>query len=291
MLAVAAEAAPEAAAAPKPFLVPRRALPPPRVWLPWASIAAGLLIVCSAVLLYQQRQASQKHAEVATNKPAQQPAPALQQLLPLPTPEVKQARVKPANPPAVKQPQAPSASEEMPAVVAMKENQNEAAKQSDVGLQSSTSFSNTQIGQSATHGPAMRNNASVYSPAFANAAPERASSAAPLVFDARPHWRINGTGQAERSFGDGAWQAVLPQEQAKMRVIAVFGSDVWIGGENARLYHSTDNGATWKLIALPSKDGRSHTIAHIHFQTAQSGTVESEDGIVWTTSDGGATWN
>ncbi len=215
VLTVAAEAAPEAPA-PKLFLVPRRALPPPRVWLPWASVAAGLLVVCSAALLYHQQQFSRKHAEVAVNEPPQLSAPALQPS----SPELKQAH---AN--------------------------------------------------------------------FANAAPESTPSSASLAPATRPHWRINSTGQPERSFGDGAWQAVLPREQAKMRVVAVFGAEVWIGGENARLYHSIDNGATWKLVALPSKDGRTHTIAHVHFQTARAGTLEAEDGIVWTTSDGGVTWN
>jgi photosystem II stability/assembly factor-like uncharacterized protein len=97
-------------------------------------------------------------------------------------------------------------------------------------------------------------------------------------------------GRAERSFGDGAWQAVLPYEASRMRVVSVFNGEVWIGGENSRLYHSCDNGSTWKLVALPDKNGRAHSIAHVHFLTAQSGTVESEDGTVWTTSDGGATW-
>jgi hypothetical protein len=292
LLSIASEAAPETEAALKPFLVPRRALPPQRIWLPWASIAASLLVVCSAALLYHQQQSSRKHAEVAANEPAQLPAPALQQPSPLPSPELKNTLTKPFNPPVAKPAQAPSASELMPAAVAMKENQNEAAKQSNFGLQSSNSFSNTQIGQARAHGPSMQNYASAYAPsAFANAAQERSSSTASLASAARSHWRINSAGQPERSFGDGAWQSVLPQEQSKLRVVSVFGSEVWIGGENARLYHSTDNGATWKLITLPSKDGRSHTIAHIHFQTAQSGTVEAEDGTLWTTLDGGATWN
>lgn len=291
VLTVAAEATPETAATPKPFLVPRRALSPQRVWLPWASIAAGLLIAFSAALLYHQQHSSQKRAEVAVNEPAQLPPSALQQPSPLHYPEPNKTLIKPANPSAVKQPQAPSTNEEMPAAVAMKENQNEAAKQSSFGLQSSNGFSNTQIGQATVHGPSAQNNASAHSSsAFANATPERALSLASTSAQ-RPHWRINSIGQPERSIGDGAWQSVLPQEKSRMRVVSIFGFEVWIGGENSRLYHSTDNGATWKLVALSSKDGRTHVIAHIHFQTAQCGTVEAEDGIVWTTSNGGATWN
>jgi hypothetical protein len=60
-----------------------------------------------------------------------------------------------------------------------------------------------------------------------------------------------------------------------MRVISVFSSNVWIGRENSRLYRSSYIGATEMLAALPSKDGRKHSIAHIHFQTSQSVTVEA----------------
>jgi photosystem II stability/assembly factor-like uncharacterized protein len=76
-----------------------------------------------------------------------------------------------------------------------------------------------------------------------------------------------------------------------MHVVSVFNGDVWIGGENTRLYHSVDNGSTWVLVTLPQKDGREHVIAHIRFQTSQAGTVEAEDGVTWTTDDGGISWN
>jgi photosystem II stability/assembly factor-like uncharacterized protein len=95
-------------------------------------------------------------------------------------------------------------------------------------------------------------------------------------------------GQAQRSYGFGTWQAVLPDE--KMRVVTVFGNDVWIGGEHQRLYHSSDNGTTWNSITLPAKDTGEHAITHVRFQTAQDGTVEAEDGSSWTTADGGKTW-
>jgi photosystem II stability/assembly factor-like uncharacterized protein len=107
----------------------------------------------------------------------------------------------------------------------------------------------------------------------------------------RSHWRINSIGQAERSFGNEAWEAVLPHEKARMRVVSVFNGDVWIGGENTRLYLSVDNGSTWSPVILPQKDGSEHAIAHIRFQSPHSGTVEATDGVTWTTADGGASWN
>jgi len=104
-------------------------------------------------------------------------------------------------------------------------------------------------------------------------------------------WRINSSGQAERSSSDGAWQTVLQNEKSKMRIVTVFGSDVWIGGEGLHLYHSSDNGATWDSVALPAKTSGEHAITHIIFQTPQGGTVEADDGTSWHTSDGGRTWD
>jgi photosystem II stability/assembly factor-like uncharacterized protein len=98
-------------------------------------------------------------------------------------------------------------------------------------------------------------------------------------------------GRVERSFGDGAWQPVLASEGTKMRVVSVFDEEIWVGGENARLYHSSDNGNTWSMVPLPIKNGAAPTIVHIRFQTLRAGTVEAADGTSWTTDDGGVTWN
>jgi hypothetical protein len=128
-------------------------------------------------------------------------------------------------------------------------------------------------------------------PAFSTSEPPAAALHDSSPAAARPHWRISSAGQPERSFADAAWQPVLPDEKSKMRVISVFNADVWIGGDNARLYHSTDNGVTWKQVTLPQKNGGAQAITHIRFQTAQSGKVEAADGTNWTTADSGITWN
>jgi hypothetical protein len=108
--------------------------------------------------------------------------------------------------------------------------------------------------------------------------------------DARPHWRINDSGQLERSMEDGAWQAVPMPDTSKLYVVSVSGSEVWAGGENLRLDHSMDNGATWESVKLPAKNGYNHTLTHIRFHTAQQGTIDSDDGTSWKTNDGGRTW-
>jgi len=129
------------------------------------------------------------------------------------------------------------------------------------------------------------------SSAFANTGSARALANSSIAgVAARPHWRIDGKGQAERSLGNGAWQPVLPNESAKMQVVSVFEEDVWVGGENSRLYHSLDSGNTFSMVMLPMKNGGDHAIVHIHFQTRETGAVEAADGTSWTTTDGGVSW-
>ncbi|HEY3705586.1 MAG TPA: zf-HC2 domain-containing protein [Terracidiphilus sp.] len=128
------------------------------------------------------------------------------------------------------------------------------------------------------------------SSAFANNTTTRALAKAAATPMARPHWRISRQGQAERAFGDGPWQAVLPADAPPMRVLATAGADVWIGGDNAQLYHSSDEGQTWIRTALPEKNGAVHSIAHIQIDSPIEITVRAADGTSWTTSNGGASW-
>jgi photosystem II stability/assembly factor-like uncharacterized protein len=114
----------------------------------------------------------------------------------------------------------------------------------------------------------------------------RAAKAEPM----RPHWRINNLGQLERAFGGGTWEPVPTRETSKLRVVSVSGSEVWVGGENLRLEHSSDNGSTWEAINLPAKNGYNHAVTHIRFETPQKGSVDSDDGTSWKTTDGGKIW-
>jgi hypothetical protein len=291
VLSIVAATALESADDLRPFLMARPSSSTQRTWLPWASIAAGLLVVCSAVLVYQQKVAFPKNTAVATREAVRPPSSMLQQSSPLPQLTKPEALSTTANGPRSGQLQAPSPSQNMTVANAIPQATIDAAKRSDLNQQSSYQ-ANAEAGEFATSGATALKAAPARSvSAFAGTEPVRGPSRVPIAPTARPHWRINGLGQPERSFGDGDWQAVLPHEQSRMRVVSVFGSEVWIGGDSSHLYHSADNGVTWNLIDLPRKDGREHSIAHIHFQTTQSGTVESDDGTVWTTSNGGSTWN
>jgi hypothetical protein len=287
VLSIAAAAAIDAAGDIEPAVVAHPTRTQQRAFLPWASMAAGLLVVCSAVLFYQQRLAPSKNTTVATNEAAKTPAPTIQQSQQIAVLKRNERLAETAKRPLQRQLQEPVLTQGMTAANAI---QSESAKKSESDQLSAYQVS-TPAAERAAPSAAMKKAGSAPSvPAFMNNVTERALSAASVTAAARPHWRINSLGRAERSFGEGAWQPVLPREQAKMRVVSVFDNEVWVGGDRSRLYHSTDSGATWSLIALPDKDGREHSIAHIHFETSQSGTIEAEDGTVWTTLNGGSTW-
>lgn len=290
VLGIAAAAAIEAAGDVEPVVVARPTRTQQRAFLPWATIAASLLVACLAVLFYQQKLAPSKNTTVATNEAGKPPASTIQQSQQIAAVKQSETLAETVNRPRQRQSQAPLLTQGMAAADAIRKDQSESVKKSELD-QASAYQASTPAAEIAAPSVAMKKAAPAQSaPAFMNNVTERALSAASVTAAARPHWRINNQGRAERSYGDGAWQPVLPREQAKMRVVSVFDGEVWIGGDYSRLYHSTDNGATWHPIALPDKDGREHSIAHIHFQTAQSGTIEAEDGSAWTTINGGSTW-
>jgi len=162
------------------------------------------------------------------------------------------------------------------------------------------------------------------SPALAQAAP------APLPVTARPVgtariaisiWSVNA-GRLQRSFDHGlTWQdvnvtgnpeteaglelAVASSKAAKesarkdkkvsaspvFRAVAANGSDVWVGGTAAALYHSTDAGAHWVRV-IPSSPSTTLTgdIVSLDFADPQNGRIATSNGEVWTTTDNGQSW-
>ncbi len=101
------------------------------------------------------------------------------------------------------------------------------------------------------------------------------------------HWRISSDGHVEHTVGPSTWERVMSAEPVTFHVVATVGQNVWAGGSDGALYHSADGGHEWNRVALASEQG---TIKTIHFNNAQQGSLTTEAGTVWTTSDGGATW-
>jgi len=102
------------------------------------------------------------------------------------------------------------------------------------------------------------------------------------------HWRISSDGHVEHTVGPNTWERVMSAEPVTFHVVATIGQNVWAGGSDGALFHSTDGGHEWNRVALPGEQG---TIKTIHFNNAQQGSLTTETGTVWVTSDGGSTWS
>jgi hypothetical protein len=100
-------------------------------------------------------------------------------------------------------------------------------------------------------------------------------------------WGLSLNGDVQRSFDFGkTWQR-LPVTGSPFRAITAFGNDIWAGGNAGALYHSADAGQSWEKVALVSTDD----ITHIEFSDLQNGLLNTANGQVWSTSDGGRTWH
>lgn len=146
-------------------------------------------------------------------------------------------------------------------------------------------------------------------------------SRALLASRVTPTWTIT-SGRLQRSFDQGAtWQDVNvnpslnsggnleltvarnvskasqkrdKQEQSSpvvFRAVAANGTEVWVGGTSAALYHSSDAGAHW-LRVIPSSANAALTgdILTLDFPDAQNGRISTSTSEIWTTSDNGQTW-
>ena len=107
----------------------------------------------------------------------------------------------------------------------------------------------------------------------------------------RAHWRISADGHLERALPGGAWTRVLADQPIAFRVVATIGPNVWAGGNGGALFHSADQGDSWNKIVLNMKrQAERSAIVSIHFDNAVQGSVTTDSGATWTTSDGGQTW-
>lgn len=76
-----------------------------------------------------------------------------------------------------------------------------------------------------------------------------------------------------------------------MRALSSSGFEIWVGGSNGALYHSSDAGQHWKQIQ-PTADGQTLTadIIGVEFTDSTHGTVSTASQETWTTADAGQTW-
>jgi len=140
-----------------------------------------------------------------------------------------------------------------------------------------------------------------------------------------PKWAINSAGGLQRSLDQGkTWEDVdvssaagaygavnlplaMKSSSAKaarkdkadvkakpivFRAVAANGPDIWAGGAEGNLYHSIDAGAHWVRI-IPSWRGIELTgdILNLQFADTQHGRIITSGTEIWTTADGGQTWD
>jgi hypothetical protein len=100
-------------------------------------------------------------------------------------------------------------------------------------------------------------------------------------------WGLSPNGEVRRSIDSGrTWQIVPVGEASRFRAITALHDDIWVGGNAGALYHSADSGQSWTKMTPISTDD----ITHIEFSDPQNGLLNTANGQVWGTSDGGRSW-
>jgi hypothetical protein len=145
-----------------------------------------------------------------------------------------------------------------------------------------------------TGGPASAQNAS---PAIAGALKYSLAKSEKMKTDSVPtnlvpRWQLTPGWALQRSRDAGhTWESVSVAGKTSFQALAAMLAEVWVGGANGLLYHSSDAGLHWVQVT-PQANGEtlSAAITHIAFTDVQNGRVTAADGETWTTSDAGKTW-
>jgi hypothetical protein len=75
------------------------------------------------------------------------------------------------------------------------------------------------------------------------------------------------------------------------RAVVANGAEVWAGGSGGLLYHSVDAGSHWTPVVLKANSvALTGDITSVDFSDVKHGRVTTSTSEVWTTADGGASW-
>lgn len=124
---------------------------------------------------------------------------------------------------------------------------------------------------------------------FASLGPSRYSAVASSL----PRWTLTSSGTLQRSLDSGkTWQRVeIPGNNATLHAVAAVGPYIWVGGSGGTLYYSLDAGRKWsKINAVANGAKLSEDVIAIAFTGDRNGQLRTSSGEVWTTADGGSTW-
>jgi hypothetical protein len=105
-------------------------------------------------------------------------------------------------------------------------------------------------------------------------------------------WTLSPAGAVQISNDDGkTWQMVAVAANTSFRALSAVGRSVWVGGSRGILYHSVDAGRSWTPV-VPAIQGQklNSDIARIEFLDSRDGTLNTSNGEIWITHDGGNSW-
>src|SRR5215471_12964634 len=101
-------------------------------------------------------------------------------------------------------------------------------------------------------------------------------------------WRVSGGRLVRPGETAGTWIEACPNfEAVQFATSSAHGKDLWAGGANAALIHSSDGGVTCERVTLGAS--AIGTIIHIEARGAVV-QVKSSSGQSWSSQDGGKTW-
>jgi hypothetical protein len=109
---------------------------------------------------------------------------------------------------------------------------------------------------------------------------------------AETRWMLTPAGALQRSEDGGkSWEMAGIPGQGSFQALAAAGPEVWLGGADGVLYHSSDAGLHWARM-IPQANGLAAAggITRIEFRDVQNGRITTATGEIWTTSDAGKTW-
>jgi hypothetical protein len=107
-----------------------------------------------------------------------------------------------------------------------------------------------------------------------------------------PRWALTADGSLQRSFDMGrTWEPVTVSVETSLRAVSASGFDIWVGGTSGALYHSDDAGDHWlKIQPMAAGQPLSSDIIGVEFPDFEDGRLNTASGEIWTTRDGGSTW-
>jgi hypothetical protein len=102
-------------------------------------------------------------------------------------------------------------------------------------------------------------------------------------------WMV-AAGILKRSLDGGrSWQTALEGEHLWL-CYAAHGQEVWAGGQAGALQHSNDGGASWHSIAVTARgQSLNSDVIHIDVQYPKIALITASQEV-WSSSDGGKTW-